>query len=250
MNAASRTPTISIVIAAYQAGDQLTACLDSIRALAIDDLEVVVVDGASDDHTVQLLKGEIALPLSWISEPDKGIYDALNKGVKMARGRWIHFLGTDDRLLPGFAELVSLLKEEDTIYYANSVPVYREGPRPSYELLGGPFSKYRLAKYCVNHQAVFYPASVFRRYQYDLQYRIFADYALNMQLWGNGQYRRSWHAIDIVQYNMTGFSSRERDIMFVRHKPGLIRQHLGWWVYWRFSWKKFRKHWYGEKEWW
>lgn len=242
-------PRVSIVIACFNAGDQLAACLSSIRALNIADLEVVVVDGGSQDHTLQVLQQEHVLSLQWVSEPDQGIYDALNKGVRLARGQWLHFLGTDDRLLPDFKQMVSVLQEADTLYYGNSKPAYRDRVRPSYELLGGPFSKYRIAKYCVNHQAILYPASVFQQYQYDPQYRIFADYALNIRLWGDPQVKRSWQPLDIVQYNMTGFSSLHTDRLFKQDKPALVRAHLGWWVYMRLRWKKFRKKVYGQPNW-
>lgn len=240
---------ISIVIASFNAGDQLAACLASIQQLQLPRLEVVVIDGGSRDNTLQVLEHNSQLDISWISEPDQGIYDALNKGVQKAKGKWIHFLGTDDRLLTGFAQLVGLLKEEDTVYYGNSQPFYQDNKRPPYILLGGKFSKYRLAKYCINHQAIIYPASVFSQYSYNGQYRIFADYALNICVWGNRSFRKVYHPIDIVQYNMNGFSSLHTDGLFKQHKAAMIRQHLGWWVYWRFWWKKYRKKLAGQPDW-
>ena len=177
----------------------------------------------------------------WISEPDKGIYDALNKGIKLARGKWFYFLGADDRLLQGFSEMASKLKDENTVYYGNSVPFYYSSNKPSYELLIGKFSNYRLAKYCMNHQAVIYPAKAFYKYEYDLRYKVFADYALNIQVWGDRDFKKIFYPVTIARYNMTGFSSTITDVQFKKDKPRLIRKSMGWLMYARFIFKRFKK---------
>ena len=175
---------ISIIIATFNAGEHLRLCLDSIKSATEKNIEIIIIDGGSQDNTISIVKEFDKGNVVWISEPDKGIYDALNKGIKLARGKWFYFLGADDRLLQGFSEMASKLKDENTVYYGNSVPFYYSSNKPSYELLIGKFSNYRLAKYCMNHQAVIYPAKAFYKYEYDLRYKVFADYALNIQLWG------------------------------------------------------------------
>src|SRR5690606_2968688 len=117
--------------------------------------------------------------------------------------------------------------------------------RPDYILLGGRFNCYRIAKYCVNHQAILYPAAVFRDHVYNLRYKVFADYALNIQLWGNARYRKRYIPLDIVLYNMNGYSSRTRDLAFKAEKPALVKKYLGWWVYARFTLKRLKKRWAG-----
>lgn len=243
------TPMVSVVIATYNPGEHLPVCLDSIRQLQIASLEVIVVDGGSTDNTLAFLQQQHWPNLKWISESDKGIYDALNKGARMARGKWIHFLGSDDRLLPGFGEMVNHLRDESTIYYANSQPWYHGDGKPDYILLGGRFNNYRIAKYCVNHQAILYPAKVFKDLEYNLRYKVFADYALNIQLWGNTQFKKQYVPLDIVLYNMNGFSSTLKDVVFKADKPALIKKHLGWWVYARFTFKRLKKKWVGEPDW-
>lgn len=232
---------VSIIIATYNASALLPACFASIKALENDKIEVVLVDGGSTDDTVELIQS-FDYPLKkWISEPDKGIYDAFNKGILLATGRWIHFLGSDDLVLPGFNTMLQELRERHTIYYGNSVPYFLTGERVDFELLGGKFTPYRLAKYPVNHQAIFYPAEVFKLFRYNTAYRIFADYALNIQIWRHPRFSTKYIDIDLVNYNMNGFSSSQEDHRFKVEKPDLIRTHLGVFTYWRFRWKKHRK---------
>ncbi|MBK1438645.1 glycosyltransferase [Parapedobacter sp. ISTM3] len=225
-------PVISIIIATYNAEHCLSDCLVSIANQSFREMEVVVIDGGSTDRTVDLLKAAEIDKLRWISEPDKGIYDALNKGVRVANGRWLHFLGADDRLLPGFSELAFKLTDEDTVYYGNSEPADR--------LPQGAFSNYRLAKYCMNHQSILYPARVFKKYRYDLKYKVFADYALNICVWGDSDFIKKHFPITVVKYQMDGFSSTTIDIQFLKDRERLIRRYFGLVVYLRYLYKKYK----------
>ena len=91
-------PLISVVVATRDAAARLPRCLDSLRRQAFRDFEVIVMDGGSSDGTVELLKAAGDVVGAWRSEPDRGIYGAWNKGLALARGEWICFLGADDWL--------------------------------------------------------------------------------------------------------------------------------------------------------
>jgi len=228
----TKKPTVTIIIATYNAERHVSACLASIASQTFGDKEVVVVDGGSTDRTIELLEAADVENLRWVSEADNGIYDALNKGVSMAKGRWLYFLGADDRLLPGFSELADKLTDENTVYYGNS--------EPSARLPQGAFSNYRLAKYCMNHQSILYPAQVFEKYKYDLMYNVFADYALNIQVWGDRNFTKKYFPITVAHYHMDGFSSTTKDTQFLKNRGRLIRKHLGFLTYLRYLYKKYK----------
>lgn len=100
---------VSIIIATYNSGKTLRIALDSVLNQKFQDWECIVVDGASKDDTVKIVEEyeQKDARFRHISEPDHGIYDAFNKGWRMAKGEWIHYLGSDDRLTEvGFAELM------------------------------------------------------------------------------------------------------------------------------------------------
>lgn len=101
--------SISIIIAAYNAAPHLPRCLRSIQAQRYLELEVLVQDGGSTDDTLKILRNFASdgLNLRWDSEPDSGIYDAINKALSRAEGELIVILGADDTLAPDALKLVS-----------------------------------------------------------------------------------------------------------------------------------------------
>jgi len=223
-------PLVSIIIATYNAADVLKGAIDSVIANAGENIELIIIDGGSIDDTISILQQYNSNVTTWKSEPDDGIYDALNKGTRLATGKWLYFIGADDRILAGFKEMKKLLKNSDTLYYGN---VLTDGP-----LFLGEFSKYRLSKYCINHQTIFYPESVFKKYSYDTRYKVLADYALNIACWGDDTIKKKYYAVDISFYSTKGFSSKTVDELFNKEKLILIKKYMGWFIYQRFLYKK------------
>lgn len=87
---------ISLITCCYNSASTLEATFNSVRQQSLKDFEYLVVDGASKDETVDIIKANQDIISSWVSEPDRGIYDAMNKGIKMATGDVIGFLHSDD----------------------------------------------------------------------------------------------------------------------------------------------------------
>lgn len=225
-------PLISIVIATFNSEEHIENCLNSIMAHSGINLEIIVIDGKSTDRTLDIIRAMGIPNLTLVSEKDKGIYDALNKGVRLAKGQYLYFLGSDDRLLDGFSLLANELGAHNTVYYGNSAPLDK--------LLSGKFTKYRLSKYCMNHQSIIYPAGVFKKYEYDLRYKVLADYALNIKVWGDKSFQKRYFPYTIAHYNMDGFSSRNKDVSFLEDRKKLIRKHLGLLTYMRYLFKEFK----------
>lgn len=107
---------ISIVIATWNAEATLRTCLDSIVPQLTDEVELVIIDGGSKDATNSIIKSYGDKIAYTISEKDKGIYDAWNKGIKVAQGKWIAFVGADDMLYPdALKKYLTVLKETECI---------------------------------------------------------------------------------------------------------------------------------------
>lgn len=93
-------PIISIVTATYNASDQLPGLIEGLRTQSDRNFEWIVVDGVSPDSTTTLLSASGDIVSKWISEPDFGVYDALNKAIRLCSGEYYLVLGADDRLFP------------------------------------------------------------------------------------------------------------------------------------------------------
>ena len=92
-------PLITIIIAVFNGAKTLQQCIDSVAQQSYSNKQLIIIDGGSSDGTVDLLQANDQSISYWVSEPDKGIYSAWNKGLLKAEGEWICFLGADDYFL-------------------------------------------------------------------------------------------------------------------------------------------------------
>jgi cellulose synthase/poly-beta-1,6-N-acetylglucosamine synthase-like glycosyltransferase len=93
-------PLITIITSTYNAAEYLPRTIKSVREQTYTNIEWIIVDGNSKDNTVELIRQNEDVIDYWVSEPDSGIYDAWNKGVSLANGDWIAFLGAGDSYKP------------------------------------------------------------------------------------------------------------------------------------------------------
>lgn len=105
-------PLVSIIIPSYNQGKFIRETIQSCLDQDYRPIEIIVQDGASKDETVEVLKSFDAPELSWVSEPDKGVVDAVNKGIARARGAVLTIQSSDDVFLPGaIAATVAALQQ-------------------------------------------------------------------------------------------------------------------------------------------
>jgi glycosyltransferase involved in cell wall biosynthesis len=93
-----KTPTISIITVVFNGKETLEKTITSVSAQTYRNIEYIVVDGNSNDGTVEIIKNNSGTISRWISEPDNGLYDAMNKGLKMAKGDYIWFVNAGDQI--------------------------------------------------------------------------------------------------------------------------------------------------------
>lgn len=232
---------VSIVIVTYNASDTLQRCLDSVYSQTHrNSIKLIVIDGKSTDGTVEILQQNSDRIDYWTTEPDQGIYDAMNKSLMQIDTPWVYFIGADDALLPDFSKFITELKDPATIYYGN---VLYKGKKCS-----GLISPYRQAKLGIFHQSIIYPSFVFKKYKYNTKYPIAADYALNMQLFKDPAYHFEYKDYIIADYNHTGASSQIKDEPFEADKSKMILKNYGFSIWARYMFRKtkalifFKKH--------
>lgn len=173
-------PLISVITITYNAAETLPPTLRSIQAQTFDDFEYLVIDGASSDETTRLAR---ACPRAQIfSEPDRGIYDAMNKGLKKASGRYVLFLNAGDSLpqastLQTYADAIAASPTEPGIVYGQTRIVDSQRRHVGQRHLLAPENL--TFRSFLNGMEVCHQAMLVRRDlapAYDLQYRFSADY--------------------------------------------------------------------------
>lgn len=172
-------PLLSIITVTYNAGVVLQRTLDSVAAQDYPHIEHVLIDGASKDDTLALLQAHAAqLPRTLLlSEPDQGLYDAMNKGLARATGDYVLFLNAGDELADShiLTEIFASAPQAD-VYYGHALQVDLDG-RPHGLRLPHPPEKLNWKSLqwgmSVCHQAFIVRRSI--AVNYDLNYRICAD---------------------------------------------------------------------------
>jgi glycosyltransferase involved in cell wall biosynthesis len=179
---------ISIITVTLNSASVINHCLDSVQHQKHDDIEHIIIDGVSTDGTLSLLESKREQFKFLISEPDKGIYDAMNKGIKVATGDIIGFLNSDDfyasnNVLSGVASIFKDNSYLDSCYadlayvdpfdISKNIRYWR-----SSKFVSSLFSK----GWCPPHPTFFVRRSVYQRFgNFNLHYRIASDVELMMR---------------------------------------------------------------------
>ncbi len=173
-------PKISIITIVYNGASSIEKTVKSIASQTYSNVEFIIVDGGSDDGTVDIIKRYVGSVTKWISEPDDGIYDAMNKGINLSTGDYLWFINSgDEAYSPDTLERifnVSCSPFHD-VYYGNTVMIDSEGNEIGDRRLTPPallsWRDFRNGM-LVSHQSIIVSKRVAP--MYDTRYRFSADF--------------------------------------------------------------------------
>ena len=175
---------ISIITATYNAGKYLEKCLNSIIPQLNNEVELIIIDGGSKDNTVEIIKRYQKHISYFVSEPDKGIYDAWNKGIKASNNEWIMFIGADDELLPdAISKYLNLLRSKDlsSFDYISAQNEYVNEDEKLIKLLGNgaDWKLMRRGNSAAHVASLHSKKNLFEKVgYYNLDFKICADYEI------------------------------------------------------------------------
>lgn len=218
-------PLFSLIVPTLNGEATLDACLASVKGQTMQDFELVLVDGGSSDRTVEMartLEPVLGDRLILHAGSDGGVYDAMNRGVGLARGDWLLFLGADDRLhedetLARVAAFIRRSGDSDLVY--GDVVM-----RSTSKRYGGQFDLDRLLfTENICHQAVFYRRDLFARLGlYNLRYRIWADWDFNIRCFQHPALTARHMDLVVADYNDGGGLSQKEDPELRKRLPAFI----------------------------
>lgn len=227
-------PKLSIIIATFNAAKTLSVAMDSVMNQTFQDWECIIVDGASKDNTIEIVKSYVNrdFRFRYISEPDKGIYDAFNKGWKMAKGEWIYYLGADDELLPKSLELLFLsdIGIAEVVYgnvvYKTKKGLLHKKSETKYDLI----RKHMLC----SHQAMLMKRELISEMEgFNLKYKISADFDLVLRSYLHSKVFK-YIDLNIAVFDCMGVSGgigAAKDAYNLRKDNGSIPNILNLFIY-------------------
>lgn len=192
-------PLITIVTVCRNAVNEIERTMLSVLNQTYPNIEYIVIDGASTDGTVDIIKKYANRLAYWVSEPDKGIYDAMNKGIEKATGEWINFMNAGDEFAEE-ATITSIFGKEEMsseIIYGNTI----------YQTVYGSFVsqgesvdtlRHRLP-FC--HQSCFILTKLAKENPYENEFHIAADYNFFYKMYMLG------HSYEKVDVNVSKFDN-------------------------------------------
>lgn len=177
-------PLISVVTVSYNAVATIEQTILSVINQTYPNIEYIIIDGGSTDGTVDIIKKYTDQVAYWVSEPDKGIYDAMNKGIAVATGKWINFMNAGDLFCDEkIVSKLSVFLEDGSIdvIYGDAIAIL---PWSIVQRQADFSLMEKSMPFC--HQSSFTKTQLMKKNQFDIKYKIAADFDFFYHLWRTG----------------------------------------------------------------
>lgn len=227
-------PLVTIITVCFNSAKTIEQTFRSVRNQTYDNIEYVVVDGASTDGTVDIIMAHENLIDYYVSEPDKGLYYAMNKGLELARGEYILILNSDDWYENSAVQLLVEAKSYSGRDFVGALASHvDEANRKTETLRPMPFDDSAYLRMPLRHETMLIPASLYDRVgKYNTDYAIIADRDLTARLFDLGA---TFYEVQrpVLNFRVTGVSSTnitglklERNLLLSQQFPYLSESDL------------------------
>lgn len=203
-------PLFSIITVCYNSEKTISRCIESILNQGFYNLEFIIIDGLSQDNTIEIIKSyestfnKTNMNYIWISEKDNGIYDAMNKGIKMASGEYAFFMGSDDYIIEGSLEKLAYQINNKKYDNLIALPVkIAEKKHLSYPIINDNLC-------IVHHQGAIFNCDLLKKFFYSNKYKIHSDFDLITRYIKN--YGIKYVDIPICTFSKGGKSTNGKDV--------------------------------------
>ena len=204
---------ISIITVAYNNKNGLKETIKSVINQTYRNFEFVIIDGGSNDGSKELLESYSSQIDFWVSEPDKGIYNAMNKGIRKASGEYLIFMNSGDRFSANdiLEKIIPHFNNED-IVYGNAY--YELENRKKYEYkIPSKITIGSLLKEPICHQSAFFRKELFEKYgMYDENNKIASDWTFMMDIFVHHNISQKYINEFISIFEKTGISSTNNNL--------------------------------------
>jgi len=228
---------VSIITVCYNSAGYIEEAIKSVLKQTYDNIEYIIVDGKSTDRTLSVINEYKEKISRIISEPDKGIYDAMNKGIRYATGDIIYFLNADDRLYDAnvISDIADRFFKDNSIelLYGKVKPVDVPKELSNIKKIYQPTiikKKTDFLRNSICHQAIFAKKDVFNKVGvFNINYKIYADYDWLLRVF-NANIKMQFYDRFIAYYYYQGKSYYSRN-NYTKEKLAVIRNNFDIWSY-------------------
>lgn len=231
-------PELTVITIVYNEVDRILATCKSIDRQAYDNVEWIVLDGGSSDGTLDILNQYTSEIDILISEPDRGIYHAMNKGIALASGEYILFMNGGDEFYTAdiLADVIPHLDSD--IVYGNLL--MRDGVRDHMRHYPSTLTSKYFLREMLPHQATFYKKTLFDEAGlYDESFRIAGDYEFNTRIFKTLEPSYKHLNLTISVFYTDGISSSQQHRMLRKKENHRVR--MKYFMSYKFSFKAFRQ---------
>ncbi len=209
----------------------LEKTLQSVAAQTYKEFEYIIIDGASTDGSVEVVKkyeSQFA-HLKWVSEPDKGIYNAMNKGIRMASGDYIQILNSADALASDEVteKMLAALEEKGrpSMLYGNMIKCFPDGRKMVDKCFAGrEITMFGMYTGTLNHDPAYIRRDLFGKYGfYDESLKIVSDWKWYLQAIILGGEKPQYVDLDVTLFDMTGISETNKELDKAERQQVLAR---------------------------
>ncbi len=225
---------LSIITINRNNAEGLEKTLRSVAAQSFREFEYIVIDGASTDGSVEVIKRYETqfAHLKWVSEPDRGIYNAMNKGLRMATGDYIQILNSGDCLASNdiLERMLAALEEagNPSILYGNMVKCFPDGRKMVDKCFAGQeITMLGMYTGTLNHDPAYVRRDLFEKYgYYDESLKIVSDWKWYMQAIILGGEKPQYVDLDVTLFDMTGISENADSKEMIRKERETVLKQL------------------------
>lgn len=210
------SPLVTIITSTYNAVNDLEDSIKSVISQSYSNIQYVIIDGGSSDGTLEVIKKYEKYISIYISEKDQGIYDAWNKGLSLAKGDWIAFLGADDVYLPNaIYDYINHIKNNkiENLDYVSSKIELVDADKKCLRIIGKEWKWSTFKRYMSTpHVGSLHSKLFFDKYgKYNIEYKIVGDY--EMLLRASDNLKASFLNAVTVKMQIGGVSNQNKKVI-------------------------------------
>lgn len=212
----------SIITPTYNCGAKIERTINSVLTQSEDLFDFHIIDGASTDATLRTIEN-YGDKINLISERDLGVYDAMNKGIELASGKYLYFLGAGDSLRADVLRKIEKMMPDESLSFVYGNVYWMDGAI----IYSGEFDKLRLKTHNICHQAIFYERTIFDVIgKFELRFKVLADYVFNIKCFGDERVHKKYIDYVIANFEGGGLSAKQKDVALLNEHAQLIKDYL------------------------